>query len=168
MENQDYQIKQPLEQPQKRLNKKMLLMSISVLIIVLAVFIFVWAMRSKPYQVLTPNVYPEGTTISLYKNIPAGFPNDVILEDKTLDYSGTVQNPDGKKQTTVSYISDKNMSEITEMYASSLVENSWKISNSSKFEKVSIIQATKNTENLTITIAPIKDAKTMVTFQYEK
>lgn len=165
MENQNYM---PNKQPKKALFRIIFfgaLISLAVLVIFL--FLFFRTKEERPYEVLTPIVYSEGTTISLYKNAPAGFPNDLILEDVALDYSGTVQNPDGSKQITVSYISEQDMPTITEAYSARLENSGWKIINSSKLEKVSILQATKSPANLTVTIAPIKSAKTMVTFQYE-
>ncbi len=167
MDYQEYQTKQPLTEQPKKTPFKSILFGALILLIALVVFMFFQAKQEKPYEVLTPVVYPEGTTVSLYKNAPSGFPSDLILEDVVLDYSGVIQNSDGDKQITVSYISDKDMPTIAEEYSSKLEGSGWEILNSSVFEKVSIFQAMKNSANLTITIAPIKNTKTMVTFQYE-
>lgn len=143
-----------------------------MVIIILVCLFFVYLsysvfLKEKPYKVLTPDVYEEGTTVSLYKNVPPEFPKNVIAEEKVLNYSGTVSSPNGKKQITVSYVSDKTMSNLVTLYSEFLPKNNWELIARSVYEKVSIIQISKNERNIMLTIAPIKDGETMVTFQYE-
>ncbi|MEK7190454.1 MAG: hypothetical protein AAB661_01675 [Patescibacteria group bacterium] len=121
-----------------------------------------------PTKVFAPENYPAGTTVSLYKNTPPGFPREIISENKELNYSGTVQAPDGGTQITVSYISDKNIPELVKMYKISLPKNGWTISESAVEDKVATISAFKTIERLIITTATAEDKGTMVTFQYEK
>ncbi|HEY4508779.1 MAG TPA: hypothetical protein VJC13_00650 [Candidatus Paceibacterota bacterium] len=124
--------------------------------------------QEKPYKILTPQSYATGTTVSLYKNTPPDFPKEVLLEDKILDYSGTVTSPQGKTQITVSYVTDKSMQDIVDMYTIHLPALGWAITQKSIYEKVSIIKATKNQQNILMSIAPLKMGEVMVTFQYEQ
>lgn len=121
-----------------------------------------------PTEVLTPESYPAGTTVSLYDQAPSDFPREVIFENKPLDYSGTVTSPDGKTQTSVSYVSDQSMQAIVDIYVGALPNVGWTVTEKTVYEKVSIIQATKGNENVLISIAPLKEKEVKVTFQYEK
>jgi len=144
---------------------------IIVLVLLSLGFIYVFSVKiggEKPYQVLTPEVYEKGTTVSLYKNIPPDFPREVVLEDKTLDYSGTVTSPQGKTQITVSYVTDKSMQDVVDVYLGSLPGVGWKVVEKSVYIKVSIIKAIKGTQSILISIAPLEGRGTKVTFQYEK
>ena len=151
-----------------KLNKTMTAWLVLVIILVLSYGYLQYAQSNTPYLTLSPTNYPEGTAINLYKNVPPGFPPSLILENKTLDYSGVLEGSDGKKQITVSYISDKSMSGIMDMYLSALPKDGWSISDNLRSEKASIIQASKVGESLIITVAPVKDVEVMVTFQYEQ
>lgn len=143
---------------------------IFIIILLLLGFFYLFSLnlREKPYEVLTPDVYEVGTTVSLYQNTPPGFPKDLILEEKTLDYSGTVTVPSGKKQTTVSYISNKSMTELVDIYSNALPEKGWQIMAKSVYPKVSVIQAVKKDQSILLSIAPSKDGEVMITFQYEQ
>lgn len=141
---------------------------LSILIVIGVVYlVFLKSLETKPKAVLTPDSYPKGTTVSLYDSTPPDFPKEVVLEDKTLKYSGTVTNPQGGKQITVSYVSDKSMKDIVAMYET-LPNIGWNITEKSVYEKVSIIKATKGEQSILISIAPLQEAETMVTFQFEK
>lgn len=122
----------------------------------------------KPYQILTPDAYASGTIISLYKEIPPIFPKEVVLENKTLDYSGVVTDVQGKARITVSYVSDKSLKDIVDLYTQSLPGVGWGIAETSVYAKVSIIKITKGEESMLISIAPLQKSGTMVTFQYEE
>ncbi|OGI82084.1 hypothetical protein A3I95_02085 [Candidatus Nomurabacteria bacterium RIFCSPLOWO2_02_FULL_44_12] len=119
-----------------------------------------------PYQVITPDNYPEGAKISLYQGLPPGFPSDVILEDKELDYSGSVKSADGRTRTTVSYISDSTLSNLVEIYQTSLRANGWEVSVLASSPKMAIIKVLKGQKQVLISLAPLQD-KVMLTFRYE-
>lgn len=121
-----------------------------------------------PTAVLVPENYPTGTTVSVYENAPPGFPKEIILENKELDYSGTVVSPEGKVQISVSYISDKSMEEVADLYDRTLPSLGWTVTEQSIYEKVSIVQATKRGQNVLLSIVPLEKGGAMVTFQYEK
>lgn len=144
---------------------------IIVLVLLSLGFIYVFSSKiagEKPYQVLTPEVYEKGTTVSLYKDTPPDFPKEVVLEDKTLDYSGAVTSPQGKTQITVSYVTDKSMQDVVALYSDFLPTVGWSITEKSVYIKVSIIKAFKGTQNVLMSIAPLEGRGTIVTFQYEK
>ena len=146
---------------------------IIIIIIVLVLTGAVYLLNLKnayipPTKVLTPESYPVGTTVSLYDQAPNNFPREVIMENKVLDYSGTVTNPNGKTQTSVSYISDQTMQAVVDIYVGALPNVGWTVTEKTVYAKVSIIQATKGKESILISIAPLKAGETMVTFQYEK
>jgi hypothetical protein len=122
----------------------------------------------KPYQILTPDVYTSGTIVSLYKEIPPIFPKEVVLENKTLDYSGTVTSPQGQMQITVSYVSDKSMKDAVNFYTKYLPGVGWTIAETSVYDKVSVIKTTKGKQNILMSVAPLQKGGTMVTFQYEE
>ena len=166
MENNSYP-----SQPKSTL--KYVLVIVVVLIFIGLVY-FLKNSNNNPIQVLTPNNYESGTKISLYKNTPPNFPEEIILENKTLDYSGTVTTPEGKTQTKVSYKSDKSVSDILVMYKNSLSKNNWQVSVNSVTPNVANFRALKGGDSVLITIATIKqigtgkDIGALVTFQYEK
>jgi hypothetical protein len=144
---------------------------IIVLILLSLCFIYVFSgkiSKEKPYQTLTPDIYKKGTVVELYKNTPPNFPKEVVLENKTLDYSGTVAVPGSKVQIKVSYVSDKSMQNIVDLYNKSLPSVGWNIVEKTIYTKVSIIRATKGEQSILMSISPIKEGEVMVTFQYEK
>jgi len=142
-----------------------------IIILLLVGFVYITSVGvfgERPYQVLTPEVYEKGTTVSLYKGTPPKFPEEVILEDKPLDYSGSVVSPQGKTQITVSYISNKTMNELVELYSQTLPSVGWGISEKSIYEKVSIIKTDKGDQSVLLSISPLEKGGVLVTFQYEK
>jgi len=122
----------------------------------------------KPYEVLTPDVYPEGTTVSLYKDVPKFFPKEFILANTTLDYSGKLETPNGKTQTTVSFVSNENILYIANSYRASLSKENWSVFIESLTENAGILRATKNSEVVIVSIVPISPTTTLITIQYEK
>ncbi len=120
------------------------------------------------YKVVTPASYPKGTKVSLYKDLPPGFPVEIILENKELNYSGTVTTPNTEDKTTVSYISDKKISDLVTMYENAFTTNNWDILKKSVSDKFVLFRINKDEQNMTFTIIPLKDKGMMVTFQYEK
>jgi hypothetical protein len=157
-------------------NKSKTFLILGVVLVIGGLFYFFYFknLNSTPYQVLTPDSYDLGTTVSLYKNTPPNFPAEVILENKALSYSGTVTAPDGKTQTKVSYQSEKNISDILTMYKDSLPKSGWSVSVNSVSPNVAIFLASKGSESVLITIVTTKqigtakDMGALVTFQYEK
>lgn len=127
-------------------------------------------MAEKPYEVIKPEKgYIPGTTVSLYKNAPPGFPSEVILENKTLSHSSLVNTPDGKSQTSVSYMSDKSPLEVAQSYTVSLPKQGWKITSNVISKNISVLQASLGEKKLLLTVSPgntpnATDA--MVTLQY--
>ncbi|MDP2946687.1 MAG: hypothetical protein Q8N88_01095 [Nanoarchaeota archaeon] len=143
---------------------------IIIIVLILAGAVYLLNLKKAyvpPIEVLTPESYPAGTTVSLYDQAPSVFPKEVIFENKVLDYAGTVTKLDGKTQTSVSYVSDQIMQTIVDIYVGALPNVGWTITEKTIYEKVSIIQATKGNESILISIAPLKEGETKVTFQYE-
>lgn len=140
-----------------------------VLIILLAVYLFnLKNPKNTPTQVLTPDSYESGTTVSLYKDVPPGFPEGVVLENKELNYSGTVASKDGREQITVSYFSSLGMSEAVELYKSSLGGKGWKVAVQSQSKTATVTLAVMKNEEIVVTFAPTPEKGLLVTFQYEK
>lgn len=138
------------------------------LVAVIIIIVFGLKKANSPYQVLTPENYPPGTTVSLYKGIPPGFPKGVILEKNEITHSDVVASTDGKKQMTVSYTSSKAMAEVVKLYKMSLYKDEWKLVVNATSEKVATIIATKEVEKIIITMVPATEGGTTLTFQYEK
>lgn len=146
------------------------LITIIVVLIITGIFYFVVLrnLYTPPKQILTPDIYPSGTTVSLYDEAPSVFPKEVILENKTIKYSGTVAIPGGKTQTSVSYVSDNTMPAIVDIYMGALPNMGWEILAKTVDEKVSLLRASKGDEVILLSISPIKKGEVLVTFQYEK
>ncbi len=127
-----------------------------------------------PYQVLTPTNYSPGTKISLYKNAPPDFPKELILENQTLNYSGTVATQDGHSKTSVSYKSDKTVYQVLALYEDGLPKVGWQVSINSAKPDLAVLTAFKGSEKVLITISNVqpkgaaKSLGVMITFQYEK
>ena len=129
-----------------------------------------------PYKVLAPDSYDLGTTVSLYKAVPPGFPADIILENKVLTDSSVVTSRQGVTQTKVSYKSRKNVADALALYKEVLPTKGWSISaaSASASTNVATFTASKGTDRVLVTIAVIKQVGTakevgaLVTFQYDK
>ena len=119
-------------------------------------------------EVVIPGNYPVGTRISLYDNLPPEFPEELILENNELNYSGTISLPGGITKTTVSYFSDKTLSELVVMYEGALKDNGWSILKKSSSISTGAFQAEMENQKLILTIAPSKGKGMIITFQYEK
>ena len=141
---------------------------LAIFVFILFIYFFGVKEMERPYEVPVPESYPAGTNISLYQRAPQGFPKEIILEDKTLKYAGTVTSGGGKEQTKVSYISDKTVSSLTDLYLAVLQKNNFIISNKSVSLNVTVIKASRGEEKMIITLAPYKGSQVMATFQYEK
>ena len=128
--------------------------------------------EEKPYKVIIPDKgYISGTKIYLYINPPPGFPDEVILEQKELTSSSSVNTPDGKKQITVSYLSNKSLTDVAEIYRSGLSQINWDVISKLVSKGVIIIEATKGSDNVLITLSPgvsVQAGSSMVTFQYDQ
>lgn len=145
---------------------KYFFITLLVFLVLVVVYFLYQTNTVKPYKILVPQSYPEGTTISLYKNIPPDFPGEIILEDKVLDYSGTTAIPNGLKQTTVSYISEKTIGDVMKMYLDYFPTIDWKIKARSDSQNSAIIQVVKENRSVLVMVDKI-DKQTKVTFQYE-
>ncbi len=157
-------------------SKALLIIGI-VLIVIGSFYLFNFKKTTSTPQVLipSPQSYNPGTTISLYKSAPSGFPAEIILENKALTYSGVVTSVDGKTQTTVSYKSDKNVSDVLSLYEMTLPKMGWQIFVNSVSPKISptvaVFHTTKGDVNIFVTVAQIGSTPStgsLVTFQYKK
>lgn len=149
-------------------NKFTTFFSLAVALVFIAVF-FYFNYKPRPYSVISPDSYDDGTTVSLYKDLPPDFPQSLILEQVDLDYSGAVKMPDGKVKNTVSYISNKKSDEIGDMYRSSFPKDGWDFVRSDRNPGlVYIVEAAKDDESLIVTAAYLDDFRTMVTLQHDK
>lgn len=150
-------------------NSKIRLVLIPIVVGVVWLFIF-WNMRMKPYEVIKPeNGFVPGTTVKLYENPPPGFPKNIILENKALSRSASVNVPDGQKQIVVSYLSDSSPLEAANMYMISLPKKNWSIASNKISKEISIIVVTQGTKKIVITISQGNTPDiigTLVTFQY--
>lgn len=124
----------------------------------------------EPYQTLTPTNNATNTQVSLYKNAPPDFPKEILPQNITINSSGKVSDPSGKTQITVSYISDKNITDLVDSYNSSLPKNGWNILLKSivTSTNVATIKATKENQSIQIIVTPLKNQEMIITFQYQK
>ena len=126
----------------------------------------------KPYQLIRPEKgFATGTTVSLYKTTPPGFPAEVILENKPIYHSSTVSMPDGNKQIVVSYLSDGSPEDTANFYMQNLPKKNWVLQNTKITKNVSVIDTSFGNEKVLITITPGvgKNAEgSLVTFQYKQ
>ena len=146
-----------------------------VLIVAVAFYLFgLDRPNQTPYKVLAPDSYDLGTTVSLYRAAPPGFPADIILENKVLSDSSVVTSRQGVTQTKVSYKSRKNVADALALYKEVLPTKGWSISAASASANVATFTASKGTDRVLVTIAVIKQVGTakeigaLVTFQYDK
>lgn len=146
---------------------KYLLAGGAILIIIIIGLVY-FLKTPKPYKVFVPENSPAGTTVSLYKGTPPGFPSEIILENKPLDYSGTMTVSGGKTQTTVSYVSDQKVRDLVNLYNASFAKMGWTTTVKSSAAIGTTFEATKANQKITITIVFRRTPGTLVTFQYEK
>jgi len=145
---------------------KSLVILVLVGFIIFVVYLSSQSVSNDPVVVMRPLNYPEGTTISLYKNIPPNFIDGIVLEDKKLETSQVVAS-NGKSQYNLSYVSQTQIAELVNMYKKSLSEKGWRISLKNHSPKVSAMSISKEENELFITFVQVEKG-TNVTFQYEK
>ncbi|HEY4502865.1 MAG TPA: hypothetical protein VJC14_00285 [Candidatus Paceibacterota bacterium] len=129
-------------------------------------FLYMESKKEKPYQVVEPESYEPGTTVSLYKSAPPGFPKDV-LSGEVLNYAGTVESPSGKEQITVSYVSNKTIGEALNAYSNSLPTKGWVITKELSYDNVGFLEAKKGEQSLLISASNEKEDLILVTLQYQ-
>jgi len=122
--------------------------------------------REKPYEVLTPEVYEKGTTVSLYKNVPPSFPQEFMLLNSKIDYSGETKSSNGTTQTQVALISNDSVLNIINYYKTYLPEEDWLVSVETLKESIGVIRATKDNRSIIVSVITIDPTETMVTIQY--
>jgi hypothetical protein len=150
-------------------NSKRYIVVILFLVILIGLYYLVGYLSSpKPYEVLSPEVYEKGTTVSLYKDVPSSFPKEFILSNTKLDYSGELKIPNGKTQTTVSFVSNENLLYIINSYRASLSKENWSVGVESLTENAGILRVTKKEETVMISVVPINSTETLITVQYDK
>jgi hypothetical protein len=139
-------------------------------IVVLAFFGVLYYLNrpAQPYKVLTPDNYPEGTQISLYKNTPPTFPKGVIMEQTLPNYSGVVTTKEGKTQMTVSFNSDKKVEDILAGYKDTLAKEGWRVSVQDLRHSNYVLTMLKGGDAVVLTISLNRELRPLLTFQYEK
>jgi hypothetical protein len=152
----------------KKVLSSVFLFVLLVVILFAGYFYYSYYKKYNSFVVVTPKNYPAGTKISIYKNVPPGFPTSLILENKPLKYSDMVVTSDNKKQMTVAYVSDTGLLQLAGMYSIFLAGTGWKIEDNKINKNNAIIKATLNQQNVLVTVSPVETAGTMVTFQYEQ
>jgi hypothetical protein len=145
---------------------KSLTLSCLIILLVAAVIFFVVSFIDRPYQVISSKSYPSGT-ISLFKDLPSGFPKEVVLEQGTPTSSNKITSPDVNTQNTVTYISVKSVAELAKEYEANFIANGWTIK-SKTTGKVPTFFVIKDEHKLILTISALSSTETMLTFQYEK
>lgn len=123
---------------------------------------------AKPYQTIPPEESGTGATISLYKDIPPGFPKEILEKSITLESSNTVVDSSGKTHITISYISDFSVSEASTIYLESLSKNNWTEVHPVPLPNLTTISAKRGSETLIITLTRARFSDSKITFQYEK
>jgi hypothetical protein len=138
-----------------------------LVLLALLYFLVSYLLKEKPYEVLTPDVYEKGTTVSLYNNVPSSFPKEFIQTNTKLDYSGELTTPSGKTQTTASFVSNESILYIINSYRSSLAKEGWSVGVESLTERAGILRSTKGEETVMLSVVPINPNETLITVQYE-
>ncbi len=156
----------------KFLKAHFLIFVVTLLILSALVVIYTYyknlSLVSAPTVTTLPHNFPPGTTLSVYSTPAPNFPNEIILGNENMQYSGVVSLPLGKTKTSISYITTKSITDTTALYVSTLPTLGWKILTKSVFEKVAILKVEKGTDLIVVTIASAPKGGTAVTFQYEK
>lgn len=144
-----------------------------LLIILLIIFggIIYWLLNSKktsqPVQVLSPDNYEEGTTVSLYEKIPPEFPKDLILGNLDFKKSTVLRLPSGKINIKAYYESNEGVNLISDRYKFKLLETGWKVVANVEGDRLSNVTASKDGQVLIVTSVK-EENNTLITFQYEK
>ncbi len=139
-----------------------------ILIIIALIYLFNLKKEiSEPVEVVSPEGYEEGTTLTMYEGLPPSFPRELLLEKKKLEFSNVLVLPSGKTQIHFSYKTDKNMMQVFDLYKYDLIGKQWKLITDANNPKVATISGSKETEKLIITIIA-EEAGSSVTFQHEK
>jgi len=131
-----------------------------------AIYLFIVS-RPRPYSVLVPKSSPPGTVVSLFKDLPPGFPKEVVLETTAPIRSGTVAMTDKSTQFSVAYLSGAKLNDLMVSYENSFKGLGWSIVSKS-LTKVGVLQTAKGDQTIVLTIVSLSDKETMLTFQYEK
>lgn len=130
-------------------------------------WVFISNKSSEPVQVLSPDNYEQGTTISLYEKLPPSFPKELILGNLDFKKASVLSLPSGKTQTSLVYTSKENGTRISEIYKFELIKQGWAVVSDVPNERLSTVTANKD-EQLLIVTAVKEGDNTLITFQYEK
>lgn len=153
----------------KEMNSKSPLLLIILLIILCGIgyWVFISNKSAEPVQVLSPDNYEQGTTISLYEKLPPSFPKELILGNLDFKKASVLNLPSGKTQTSLVYISKENSTRISEIYKFELIKQGWAVVSDVPNERLSTVTANKDGQLLIVTAVKEGDS-TLITFQYEK
>ncbi len=140
-----------------------------ILLLALAGFVyFSYTNKQQPYEVISPEGYDAGTTLSLYKNVPPSFPEEFVLSNTKVDYSGKIETPEGRTEMTVSLTSLQKLLDIINVYRSSLPAEGWTVSVKSATQQLGILEAVKGEKVVLVTVTPLNAIQRLITLQYEK
>ncbi len=131
------------------------------------VFLFKNSISQEVQVVENPEGFEEGTKLSIYDQVPSSFPKELILEDGiTTTHASLLNLPDGRNQIKVSYVSEKSLRELADMYKFSLIRGGWNpVVNTGN--DVAVLSGAKEAEKFIATFVR-GSGGTSVTFQYEK
>ena len=148
---------------------KLLPLSVVIIVVIVGGLVYFGGLKNKNTTPVNyaPDYSPLNKKESFGKNLPPDFPAGLILEGKTLDNSEVVHTVTGKKQVTVSYFSDKTLSELVTMYENNFVKNDWTISGKKVTDIYTTFQVEKGSQKVTTTLALTPD-KVLVVFSYEQ
>ena len=146
--------------------KYSLIIIIVLLLLLGAYFVYQSSAIEKPYEVVTQRLYSSTSTVSLYKNIPPGFPKELILENKRIDYSGIFKTPTGSETREVRYITDKTVSDIKDMYKDYLPKIGWTVLPLQETSNSVTIQGIKGVENIQIIIISKEEGGAFLILDY--
>jgi hypothetical protein len=121
---------------------------------------------SQPHTIIPPQD-TNSPTISLYNDVPPPFPREIILEDRPLDYAGSVALPDGSTQIKVSYKSTLPLIDLASLYGSTLPKKGWNVLSNTISNIVTIITE-KKSNKIIITMVQLQANEVLVTFQLDK
>ena len=111
----------------------------------------------------------EPTRVESGNDVPEAFPTELILEENLVVNEGYTLQYLENQQVTVTFLSQKTVTEVYEAYTSYLESNAWAVMRSSEVDTIASIYALKRNDDLNVTISRLpEDESTTVTLSLIK
>ena len=110
----------------------------------------------------------DGNRIDFGAKVPEDFPTNIPLESGVMMTQSYRLDYPGQKQLTVTFLSQETVKKNFGLYAKFLQKDQWAISNAHESKILSFLYATKDTNEMNITVSAVEDSGSQVSISVLK